>query len=79
MSVMQSSTSLLWALSALAGQVTSAKACVQRTTTSETIDVDVAIIGGGATGAYAAVRLRDDYQKTVLVIEKENRLVRSFV
>jgi ribulose 1,5-bisphosphate synthetase/thiazole synthase len=38
-------------------------------------DVDVAIIGGGATGAYAAVRLREDYGKSVLVIEKENKLV----
>ncbi|RGP64225.1 amine oxidase [Fusarium sporotrichioides] len=37
-------------------------------------EVDVAIIGGGATGAYAAVRLREDYGKSVLVIEKENKL-----
>lgn len=41
----------------------------------ETIEVDVAIIGGGATGAYSAVRLRDDYQKKVIVIEKQDRLV----
>jgi heterodisulfide reductase subunit A-like polyferredoxin len=40
-------------------------------------EVDVAIIGGGATGAYAAVRLREDYGKSVLVIEKENKLVSS--
>ena len=38
-------------------------------------EVDVAIVGGGATGAYAAVRLREDYGKSVLVIEKENKLV----
>ncbi|KAF4965421.1 hypothetical protein FSARC_6772 [Fusarium sarcochroum] len=38
------------------------------------IEVDVAIVGGGATGAYAAVRLREDYGKSVLVIEKEDRL-----
>ncbi|KAH7242080.1 hypothetical protein BKA59DRAFT_401844 [Fusarium tricinctum] len=37
-------------------------------------EVDVAIVGGGATGAYAAVRLREDYKKSVLVIEKQNRL-----
>ncbi|KAM0347656.1 hypothetical protein ACHAPU_004669 [Fusarium lateritium] len=37
-------------------------------------EVDVAIVGGGATGAYAAVRLREDYGKSVLVIEKQNRL-----
>ncbi|RFN54007.1 amine oxidase protein [Fusarium flagelliforme] len=37
-------------------------------------EVDVAIVGGGATGAYAAVRLREDYGKSVLVIEKEGKL-----
>lgn len=44
---------------------------------SDPLDVDVAIIGGGATGAYAAVRLREDFNKTVVVIEKANRLVRE--
>lgn len=39
----------------------------------DTITVDVAIIGGGATGTYAAVRLKD-YGKSVLVIEKSGRL-----
>lgn len=58
-----SSCYLLLALSVLAG------------VSAETIDVDVAIIGGGATGAYAAVRLREDYGKKVVVIEKQNRLV----
>lgn len=38
-------------------------------------EVDVLIVGGGATGAYAAVRLREDYKKSVLVVEKSNRLV----
>ncbi|KAH7207821.1 uncharacterized protein BKA55DRAFT_657506 [Fusarium redolens] len=40
----------------------------------DTLEVDVAIVGGGATGAYAAVRLREDYGKKVVVIEKQNRL-----
>lgn len=78
MFVMKPSTSLLLALSALSGVSTASTNCEKRTSSSaatETIDVDVAIIGGGATGAYAAVRLRDDYQKKVLVIEKANRLV----
>ncbi|KUJ17401.1 FAD/NAD(P)-binding domain-containing protein [Mollisia scopiformis] len=35
---------------------------------------DVVIIGGGATGTYAAVRLREDFNKTVVVIEKTDRL-----
>lgn len=36
---------------------------------------DVAIIGGGASGAYAAVRLRDDFGKSIALVEKEDRLV----
>lgn len=36
---------------------------------------DVAIIGGGASGAYAAVRLRDDYNKSIALVEKRDRLV----
>lgn len=38
---------------------------------------DVAILGGGASGTYAAVRLREDYGKSVLVIEQEPVLVIS--
>ncbi|KAL2108927.1 hypothetical protein VUR80DRAFT_3185 [Thermomyces stellatus] len=39
-----------------------------------TVTRDVAIIGGGASGAHAAVRLREDFNKSVIVVEKENRL-----
>lgn len=35
---------------------------------------DVAIIGGGATGTYAGVRLREDYKKSVVIIEREDHL-----
>jgi hypothetical protein len=38
---------------------------------------DVVVIGGGASGAYAAVRLRDDFDKSIALIEKQNILVRS--
>ncbi|KAF4454868.1 amine oxidase [Fusarium albosuccineum] len=38
------------------------------------INVDVAVVGGGASGAYAAVRLREDFGKEIVVIEKQNRL-----
>lgn len=36
----------------------------------------VAIIGGGASGSHAAVRLREDFGKTIVVIEKEATLAR---
>lgn len=38
---------------------------------------DVVIIGGGASGAYAGVRLRDDYSKSVAIVEIQDRLVRK--
>lgn len=38
---------------------------------------DVLIIGGGASGAHAAVRLRDDYGLSVALVEKQDILVRS--
>jgi hypothetical protein len=37
---------------------------------------DVVILGGGASGAHAAVRLREDLGKSVLVVEKQGHLVR---
>lgn len=40
------------------------------------IERDVVILGGGAAGSYAAVRLRDA-GKSVVVIEKEDHLVRA--
>jgi ribulose 1,5-bisphosphate synthetase/thiazole synthase len=36
---------------------------------------DVAVIGGGASGSYAAYVLREDFNKSVAIIEKENILV----
>ncbi|CAI7613863.1 hypothetical protein N7533_013303 [Penicillium manginii] len=40
----------------------------------EVIYRDVAVIGGGASGAYAAVRMRDDMNKSIALIEKQNIL-----
>ncbi|KAK4101155.1 FAD/NAD(P)-binding domain-containing protein [Parathielavia hyrcaniae] len=40
----------------------------------EVITRDVAIIGGGASGAYAAVKLKEDFNKTIVLVEKANRL-----
>ncbi|KAJ5605153.1 hypothetical protein N7510_010307 [Penicillium lagena] len=40
----------------------------------EIIYRDVAILGGGASGSYAAVRLRDDFYKSIVLIEKQTIL-----
>jgi heterodisulfide reductase subunit A-like polyferredoxin len=42
---------------------------------ADIIRKDVAIIGGGATGAHAAVRLREDFKKSVVVVEKQTEMV----
>jgi len=42
---------------------------------SSIIHRDVAIIGGGASGAYSAVRLREDMGVSIVLIEKESILV----
>lgn len=36
---------------------------------------DVVVVGGGASGAYAAVRIRDDFGKSIALIEKQDILV----
>lgn len=40
----------------------------------KTIDTDVAVIGGGAAGTYAAVRLREDLKTSVVVVETRDHL-----
>ena len=46
-------------------------------TKPESIHKDVIVIGGGASGAYSAVRLREDYGLSVALVEKEPQLVPS--
>jgi ribulose 1,5-bisphosphate synthetase/thiazole synthase len=43
----------------------------------QVIEKDIVIVGGGAAGSHAAVRLREDFNKTVILIEKEVNLVRN--
>ncbi|KAJ5932049.1 hypothetical protein N7516_006538 [Penicillium verrucosum] len=40
----------------------------------QTVSRDVVVVGGGAAGAYAAVRLREDYGKSIALVERETRL-----
>ncbi|KAH6673083.1 amine oxidase [Halenospora varia] len=35
---------------------------------------DVVILGGGASGSHAAVRLREDFNKSIVLVEKQNNL-----
>lgn len=42
---------------------------------TQTISKDVVVVGGGAAGAYAAVRLREDYGKSIALVERRARLV----
>ncbi|PLB48434.1 FAD/NAD(P)-binding domain-containing protein [Aspergillus steynii IBT 23096] len=41
---------------------------------SNVLNKDVVIVGGGASGAYAAVRIRDDFGKSIALVEKESIL-----
>jgi hypothetical protein len=38
------------------------------------LDVDIAIVGGGAAGTYAAVRLREDLNASIILIEPKSHL-----
>ncbi|KAK0619102.1 hypothetical protein B0T14DRAFT_200538 [Immersiella caudata] len=66
-SLSQLSAFCLAAASLVAANSSGGSACRTR-------NVDVAVVGGGASGAYAAVRLKEDYKKKVVLIEKEKRL-----
>lgn len=43
--------------------------------TAATVSKDVVIIGGGASGSYAGIRLKEDFGKDIALIEMEDRLV----
>jgi len=36
---------------------------------------DVVIIGGGGSGAHAALRLKEDFKQDIVVVEKKDHLV----
>lgn len=41
---------------------------------SHIIERDIAILGAGASGTYAAVRLREDYNRSIVVVEKDDHI-----
>ncbi|OHW98041.1 amine oxidase [Colletotrichum incanum] len=41
---------------------------------TKVIERDIVILGGGASGSHIAVRLREDLNKTIAVVEKKNHL-----
>ncbi|KAL5356292.1 hypothetical protein BJX96DRAFT_142586 [Aspergillus floccosus] len=49
-------------------------AAVSATSATHELYKDVVIVGGGASGAYAAVRIRDDFGKSIALIEKQDIL-----
>lgn len=40
------------------------------------ISVNVAVVEGSTSGAYAAVRLKKDFNQTIILIKKQEKLVR---
>lgn len=70
------SSSKPWTGRATAALFLTALTLASRATASlSVVHKDVVILGGGASGTHAAVRLREDYGKSVLLIEKEPILV----
>ncbi|KAB8077625.1 hypothetical protein BDV29DRAFT_198423 [Aspergillus leporis] len=68
--------SLTWRLIAILSLtivIAQAPSAIEDFTAENTITRDVCIIGGGATGTYAAIRL-NDMNKTVVVVERSDHL-----
>lgn len=59
----------------LAGGLLAAATAVSGTWLPDVVTRDVAIIGGGASGAYAAIRLKEDFKKSIVLVEKADHLV----
>jgi len=68
-------TQLFTLLAAGAAIVPAFAALLPASIATSIITKDVAIIGGGASGAYAAIRLKEDFGKSIVLIEKEAELV----
>lgn len=67
------------ALRLASGLLAAASAVSATSWLPEIITRDVAIIGGGASGSYAAIRLKEDFGKSVIVVEKAGRMVRNLL
>ena len=66
--------SLLSAASAVAATSSPPSPVLPASAAQHIINVDVAIVGAGASGAYAAIRLKEDFGKSIAVIDKSSRL-----
>jgi hypothetical protein len=53
---------------------TSAKIDKRAFAADRTITKDVAVIGGGASGTYASIRLREDFNTSIILIEQRDHL-----
>ncbi|KAK1635769.1 hypothetical protein BDP81DRAFT_472485 [Colletotrichum phormii] len=62
-------------IAAFLGTLSLASAAIIPTGNKTTIiERGVVILGGDASGAHAAVRLREDYNKTIVIVEQQNRI-----
>lgn len=70
---------MIWTSALLGFLSLTATATISDCAASIVIERDVVILGGGASGAHTAVRLREDYNKSVVIVEKQNHLVSNYI
>ncbi|KAK4156002.1 hypothetical protein C8A00DRAFT_13035 [Chaetomidium leptoderma] len=58
----------------LAGGLLAAASVAAGSWLPEIVAKDVVVIGGGASGAYAAIRLKEDFKKSIVLVEKADHL-----
>ena len=63
-------------LLAVASLAVAAPGSLPQSIATSTVTVDIAIVGAGASGAYAAIRLKEDFNKSIAIIDKASDLVR---
>lgn len=74
-STLATMTQLLTLLVAGSAIVPTFAALLPASIATSIIKKDVVVIGGGASGAYAALRLKEDFGKSIVLVEKSAALV----